>query len=287
MERKSGFKECPRCGLRNKPSAAQCDFCGWEFRDVSDEWISHVQVLEKMNRATESIVLDDEVSRKIESTIVRSNRDTPIPAAPVAKPEVLPPPPVARSEEALEPEPPKAKAKEWPERRLVTSPPPAAPEDKDVKMFVETMIGEPIAAQAAAVVNPPATEVVFRAPTPPAEAVVMGEEVELPSRKSFLTAYSKVFLVAGVSVYLITLALYSLSYLDVALGWALAIVGALLLTIGVSTVYDSKVPKTSRHEPTIGKMDHAGDEVVICPRCHEEVSETDARCPSCGAAFSR
>ncbi|MCU0861633.1 MAG: hypothetical protein MUE65_04875, partial [Methanomassiliicoccales archaeon] len=235
----------------------------------------------------ESIVLDDEVSRKIESTIVRSNRDTPIPAAPVAKPEVLPPPPVARSEEALEPEPPKAKAKEWPERRLVTSPPPAAPEDKDVKMFVETMIGEPIAAQAAAVVNPPATEVVFRAPTPPAEAVVMGEEVELPSRKSFLTAYSKVFLVAGVSVYLITLALYSLSYLDVALGWALAIVGALLLTIGVSTVYDSKVPKTSRHEPTIGKMDHAGDEVVICPRCHEEVSETDARCPSCGAAFSR
>ena len=91
MEKKTGFKECPRCGLRNKPSAAQCDFCGWEFRDVSDEWISHVQVLEKLNKATESIVLDDEVSRRIESTIVRSPREAP-PSVPATETATAPVP---------------------------------------------------------------------------------------------------------------------------------------------------------------------------------------------------
>lgn len=285
MEKKSGFKECPRCGLRNKPSAAQCDFCGWEFRDVSDEWISHVQVLEKLNKATESIVLDDEVSRRIESTIVRSSREVP-PPQPAPKPEVKPTPPPPAMEEVIIDTEPKAKVEKWPERRAAAVPPPVPIEDREVKTFVETMIGEPVAAQAAAVVNAQATETVrlpLSRPEPMREEIV---EVFVP-RGSFLSRYYKVFLGAGAAIYVVTLLLYSMAFLSVPLGWGMAIAGALMITLGVSHVYDMRVEHKAPGEPIIGKMKHAGDEVVICPRCHEEVSESDSRCPSCGAAFSR
>jgi len=284
MERKSGFKECPRCGLRNKPSAAQCDFCGWEFRDVSDEWISHVQVLEKLNRATESIVLDDEVSRRIESTIVRSTRE--VPPAPAPAPEMRPAPVPAKGEELITEQDARPKAKEWPERRIVLIPSTTPVEDREVKTFVETMIGEPVTAQAAAVVNVQASEVMM-APAVQRQEMIIEEEVGYPARTGFLSRYYKLFLAAGVVIYVATLALYSISYLSVPLGWGLAIAGAVMVTIGVSHFYDTRVVLKGSGEPLIGKMSHSGDEVVICPRCHEEVSEGDSRCSSCGAAFSR
>jgi hypothetical protein len=284
MEKKTGFKECPRCGLRNKPSAAQCDFCGWEFRDVSDEWISHVQVLEKLNKATESIVLDDEVSRRIESTIVRSSREVPTSSGPAE--ELVSAPAPAPSEDVVIDTEPKPTVEKWPERRVVTVPPPIPEEEREVKNFVETMIGEPVSAQAAAEVNLTASDAItlpFNRPEPMREEVV---EVHVP-QGSFISKYFKQFLVAGIAIYLVTIALYAMSYLDVVLGWGLAIAGALLITFGVSHIYDRKVEHTVPGEPMIGDMRHMGDEVVICPRCHEEVSEGDARCPSCGAAFSR
>ncbi len=281
MEKKTGFKECPRCGLRNKPSAAQCDFCGWEFRDVSDEWISHVQVLEKLNKATESIVLDDEVSKRIESTIVRSSREVPPTAAPAQEPQPAPEPAAVESA-AAEPE---DKPGKWPERRVVTVPPPIPEEEREVKNFVETMIGEPVSAQAAAEVNVHASEVI---PLPLMQPQPSVEEVEVyVPQGSFISRYWKAFLAGGVIIYIITLGLYATSYLSVALGWGLAIAGALMITFGVSHIYDSRVEHKAPSEPVIGDMRHAGDEVVICPRCHEEVNEGDARCPSCGAAFSR
>lgn len=284
MERKSGFKECPRCGLRNKPSAAQCDFCGWEFRDVSDEWISHVQVLEKLNKATESIVLDDEVSKRIESTIVRGSRDAAPPPAP--KPESKAPPvPTKREEISIEPEP-KAKVEKWPERRVVTVPHPVPAEDNEVKNFVETMIGEPVAAQAAAVVNVQATETILR-PMPAAEPLREESEFVQSTSGGFLARYHRAMLMAGIGLYAVTLVLYAISFLSVALGWGLAIAGALLITFGVSHIYDARMTRVPEGEAMIGKMNNSGDEVVICPRCHEEVSEKDSRCPSCGAAFSR
>jgi hypothetical protein len=281
MEKKTGFKECPRCGLRNKPSAAQCDFCGWEFRDVSDEWISHVQVLEKLNKATESIVLDDEVSRRIESTIVRSSREVPG-TTQIPEPVQAPAPPTTE-EVAIESE---AKPDKWPERRVVTIPPPIPEEEREVKNFVETMIGEPVSAQAAAEVNVRASDAIgltLSQPQPMEEEAI---DVYVP-QTSFISKYWKIFLLGGAGIYVITLVLYASSYLSVALGWGLAIAGALLITFGVSHIYDSRVEHNSPSEPIIGDMRHAGDEIVICPRCHEEVSESDARCPSCGAAFSR
>jgi hypothetical protein len=278
MEKKTGFKECPRCGLRNKPSAAQCDFCGWEFRDVSDEWISHVQVLEKLNKATESIVLDDEVSRRIESTIVRSPREV----QPSAQTSETAPAPMPHEDIVIDAEP-KPTIDKWPERRVVAVPPPIPEEEREVKNFVETMIGEPVSAQAAAEVNLRASDIILSQPQPIREEVV---EVYVP-HGSFISRYWKMLLAGGVVVYLVTLTLYALSYLSVALGWGLAIAGALLITLGVSHIYDSRVEHKNPSEPIIGDMRHAGDEVVICPRCHEEVGEGDVRCPSCGAAFSR
>lgn len=280
MEKKAGFKECPRCGLRNKPSAAQCDFCGWEFRDVSDEWISHVQVLERLNKATESIVLDDEVSRRIESTIVRSPRDEPTSnqisePAPASAPSM-------RGEAAADTEP---KAEKWPERRVVTVPAPVPEEEREVKNFVETMIGEPVSAKAAAEVNLRASDV-LTLPLSPAEPLHEEVvEVYVP-QSNFISRYWKPLLVAGAAVYAVTLVLYSLSYLDVMLGWGMAIAGAALITIGVSRLYDKRIERRVESEPIIGEMKHAGDEIIICPRCHEEVSEGDMRCPSCGAAFT-
>ena len=54
MDRSSGLKECPRCGLRNRQGAYQCDFCGWDFKAASDDWMGQVNDLERigMSKAT-------------------------------------------------------------------------------------------------------------------------------------------------------------------------------------------------------------------------------------------
>ena len=50
MERSSGLKECPRCGLRNRQGAYQCDFCGWDFKAATDDWMGQVNDLERIGR---------------------------------------------------------------------------------------------------------------------------------------------------------------------------------------------------------------------------------------------
>jgi RNA polymerase subunit RPABC4/transcription elongation factor Spt4 len=72
MERRSGFKECPKCGLRNKPSATQCDFCGQNL-GTSDDWQQHVLDLESLNRMELRKPVDDRTSKRIESTIIRKD----------------------------------------------------------------------------------------------------------------------------------------------------------------------------------------------------------------------
>jgi len=72
MERKNGFKECPKCGLRNKPTAVQCDFCGQNLTD-GDDWQSHVADLESISKVDNRKQVDDLTSRRIESTIIRKD----------------------------------------------------------------------------------------------------------------------------------------------------------------------------------------------------------------------
>jgi len=70
MERKAGFKECPKCGLRNKPSATQCDFCGQSLISA-DDWQQHIKDLESLNRIELHGPVDERTSKRIESTIIR------------------------------------------------------------------------------------------------------------------------------------------------------------------------------------------------------------------------
>lgn len=70
MERRSSYKECPKCGLRNKPSATQCDFCGQNL-GPSDDWQQHIKDLESLNKMELRRPLDDRTSKRIESTIIR------------------------------------------------------------------------------------------------------------------------------------------------------------------------------------------------------------------------
>lgn len=71
MEKKPGYKECPRCGLRNKPQAVQCDFCGWNFEESGDDWIEHIRTLEEIGTERPSVVVDEEISKRIQATMVK------------------------------------------------------------------------------------------------------------------------------------------------------------------------------------------------------------------------
>ena len=281
MERKSGFKECPRCGLRNKPSAVQCDFCGWEFQDASDEWISHVQVLEKLNKQTESILLDDEVSKRIESTIVRSSREL--------KPT---PPPVplaitqAEEEKSLDDEL-KVRGKDWAASRMQIPSMPS-PEAKEVKAFVDTMIGEPtpIDNSAEIEISDSNASGMATAPMSPVKELGRSPAMAIFATKTSLMPYG--LILSGVSLYLVTLIIFALSIVPLLLGWSLAIVGAMLITIGTSYAYDRGALKRKRFDPTSENAPIEKENIVlICPSCNEEVVAGDRNCPACGARFAK
>jgi hypothetical protein len=268
MERKSGFKECPRCGLRNKPSAPQCDFCGWEFKDASDEWITHVQVLEKMSREAEPIVIDEEVSRRIESTIIRDRKE----AQPTISTQQAPGP---------EPLPPAPEQTAIVGREDMSVPPlPQAPPDEEqIKAFTETMVG-PVAEPIAAAPDP-----VFAQATPAAYPAVVTRQERLPLTRN---AYSlpMALLVGGAALYVVGLATLGSAFLSSVMGGALAVTGAILITTGANFVYDKRMAsKGIAADPDPYSLGE--EEVFICPKCHEQVRKADDRCPGCGAKFRK
>jgi RNA polymerase subunit RPABC4/transcription elongation factor Spt4 len=281
MENKSRFKECPRCGLRNKTSVAQCDFCGLEFQETSEEWISQVQVLEKLNKQTESILLDDKVSKRIESTIVRSGREleTTQPPTPLEIPRV-------EEEKPLDSEL-KNKGKDWTvSNTQIPSTP--SPESKEVKAFVDTMIGEPtkIEDSAGMEVSDNSTSAMATAPMSPVEEIRQSPTIATFATKTPLISYGLIF--CGINIYLATLIIFALSIVPLLLGWSLAIVGAMLITIGTSYVYDRSAFKRKRFDSTNDNVPIEEEELVlICPSCNGEVEASDRHCPACGAIFAK
>ncbi len=69
MEKPSGLKECPRCGLRNRPGAYQCEFCGWDFGVASDDWMGQISDLEKLGQEIDAPSVDESTASKIEMTM--------------------------------------------------------------------------------------------------------------------------------------------------------------------------------------------------------------------------
>jgi hypothetical protein len=273
MERKSGFKECPRCGLRNKPSAPQCDFCGWEFKDASDEWISHVQVLEKMSREAEPIVIDEEVSKRIESTIMRDRGESPqvIAIKQAAAPEAETPLPSREENANIE-----IHARTLPSAPLISAP----MEEEQIKAFTETMVGPPEELFATAP-DPVFAQSASRTESP---LVMKREQINLVQSRWMLPL---VLLFAGALIYVVSLLALGSAFLSTAIGWALAITGALLMTTGANFLYEMRLASKSVATSPAAFDIRGDEEVFICPRCHERVHKADARCPGCGARFRK
>jgi hypothetical protein len=281
MEKKSGFKECPRCGLRNKLASVQCDFCGWEFHEASDEWNAHVKALDRMSHDVDSVVLDDELSKKIESTIVRGPREMP-----PSKPELTVEEIVTVEQEAEL----RTGGEMWSAGRMAQAELPSA-EMHEVKVLVDTMIGEaaPRAVATAASLDPPAMIAEI-----PAGELRTDRVIEAKVRRNFgLELRNGVgaplsLMGAGAVVYGIALTGYSWKAMDLYAGWAIAVFGALALTFGLYWFGRRRsTEKADCEEPVIGVMDGASNEVIICPQCNELVNESVVSCPSCGARFDR
>ncbi len=126
MEKKGGFKECSRCGLRNKPTARQCDFCGQRFEE-EDKWDQQIDALESLNKVDTKADVSDDVSKRIESTIVKKDaterRDRELAAAAV----------VAGAAVAKQAQPEPVPIEARPEPKVEAKPEPQAPSPTDAK----------------------------------------------------------------------------------------------------------------------------------------------------------
>jgi RNA polymerase subunit RPABC4/transcription elongation factor Spt4 len=243
MDTPSGLKECPRCGLRNRTGAYQCDFCGWDFKTVSDDWMGNVKSLEQLGKEASSDALDKKVESKIEMTIKRPS-DIPLREKKTESNLTIP---------------------QYQEREGDTGETVALP------IFQEQSLAEEQTEL------PVETSITTSPVTPGIEAELDTETESTPVASSITKLGSPTtigLLATGAVVYLATLAMAALHSIGTVEGWCLAVLGAFFLVAGVGSFL------SKRHRT----MDE--DEVILCPKCHEVVSEKDQSCPSCGAKFT-
>lgn len=346
MEPKASFRECPKCGLRNKQAAVQCDFCGQSLTN-DDDWQSHVKDLESLTRVDLRKPMDDKVSRRIESTIIRKETpyhkgieikevgsleeilrdfDQPQPQKEVRAEETDQPPTGEGVTEPTEIAPHESSSDDSiasiemdsdvgdeadnegdvPDELSVieaildevkvatvdTSPPsdadakgPIEPEaigpersselDKDDRPRIEATIEEAEVVQSiespAPTIKLKLVQVVKEIEGPEADdhpVVPLG-----PSPRFVLSgAMARPILVLGAALYLIVVGLTAMGTLDIAPGLGGGALASLFVIYGVAISYRSF-------------KDKDGDEVYICPKCHETVDKRKENCPACGASF--
>jgi len=325
MEKRSGYKECPRCGLRNKPSVAQCDFCGWQFEESQDEWIDQIRALEKISTDQSTVAVDEELSKRIKATIIKpdevsvddfvgeQDRSFMAPSEPTPSPQPVSGSPTPENRKGIPEVPPQKPV--MPEREYVPEavsepgPPTAEAETEsaEVAEFVESMIEE---TAAEGVKEPeqlepvPVTEKMApEAPQTPAAATkkMVVEKEAAPEAPLIATgldlrtaAVPAAVLASGVAAYVGILLFSVLQPVHWTLGWTMSIAGAIMVTVGCSRLYDvwkhPAEPKEGRVpgavEPRVMRGDK-GVEVFICPLCNEVVSESDDHCPNCGVEFEK
>jgi ribosomal protein L40E len=293
MEKKGGFKECSRCGLRNKPTARQCDFCGQRFEE-EDKWDQQIDALESLTKVDSGSEVPDDVSKRIESTIVKKDaverKDRAEPAAVAA---------VAAAAVAKQAQPDTAPVQTPPEPKVEATPEPMASVKPDEEPeLVATAV---VAAKPEETV--PASEFVEVMEVEDLEP--LDEDVQLPVEESvvlktdqpFTTKRPRFFtwnfnlrsrkdvafllvLQGGIVIYLATL-LVAADSLEAVGEWGLALVAAAMMTAGLGKL------TINWDIEAMGDEDVVVKEVVVevCPRCHERVGVQDSKCPACGTEF--
>ena len=314
MEKRSGYRECPRCGLRNKPSVTQCDFCGWQFEESQDDWIDQIRALENISTDRSTVAVDESLSKRIEATMKKPDesfaddliveRDT---ATAMANESILepqpfsaPPTPEARGEtfdtQPKEPELPKLE----PAIETTSEPEPqisrAEVEIGEVIEPVELVTHETTIERAEAIREPvPVSGPVEPLPQEPpivlkegAQSETIAETVVFDMRTVIVPV---AVLASGVAAYVGILLFSVFQPINWAVGWTISIVGAIMVTYGCGQVYEIWKNPNARNKRIAGRQfkpevtGEEGKEVFICPLCNEVVSENDDHCRSCGAEF--
>lgn len=257
MERSSGLKECPRCGLRNRQGAYQCDFCGWDFKAASDDWMGQVNDLERIGREVEVTDMDATLRSRIELTM-KNPAQMPV-AEKKAEVQLDMPPHLSLDDHGdVLPHPVEeimVGAEPEPAPQIVEEVIPAAePEAMVIEEAAPETIAEPVAAEEPAVVasNVPRTKVTGMPQFVPGGLLAM-----------------------GLGVYVLDIYVISAGILTGGLAWGVSILASLLMVYAVIRY----LPMVTR-----GKKKDA-EEAVLCPVCHEMVSDEDSKCPSCGVRF--
>lgn len=281
METDSGHEECPRCGLKNRLGTHQCDFCGWDFSAASDEWLDKVSALEQLGRGTIS-EMDQSTIGRIELTIKKPEE---IQIRPPARPvevaqdvDVAPAiEPVPMEDETL-PEVADPPAEEvMTEEEIVPPEELSIPSEEqgDVEVGQDGVEASPAVDEALPEVaskeepiDAPPTEHVEDLTS---EAASEGVESHPGIDTQEMDIISVGLLATGAVIYIA--ALLVSPGMGKMVGWALAIIGALLITLAAGRWLARR---------RNGKND---DELFICSKCHEVISDADDRCPSCGAVF--
>lgn len=278
MEKKSGFKECPRCGLRNKLVVTQCDFCGWQFEEPSDEWIDQIRALEKIGTDRGAVTVDEEISKRIQATIIKPDEaeiddfigqhERLEPAADrqteprEARPEA-PAPAAAPATEIVSVVP----SEDIKEPFVVETPEPPATEQAaegveadsgaaigGVEEFVETMLeGEleetPVTEEPAAEAFPHSVGGLEEAQPLHEEGVSIREEgieeerIEEPTTRSAfnlsVATVPAIAVVIGAAAYIGVLAYSLFSPLGWVTSWAIVVIGAIMVSYGCTGMYDA------------------------------------------------
>ncbi|MDW5563700.1 MAG: hypothetical protein SA339_10780 [Methanomassiliicoccus sp.] len=256
MDRSSGLKECPRCGLRNRHGAYQCDFCGWDFKAASDDWMGQVNDLERIGRDVEVSNIDSSLRSRIELTMKKPS-DMPVTER---KPEAgLEVPPHLSLEDGGD-----VMAQPTTEVMVETGAESTAP--PAIQEIVSVPLPEDVASPESA------TE-------PTASAVVREESIVTPMPQRRVTSMPQFvpggLLTMGLGVYALDIYVISAGILTGGLAWGVSALASILMVYAVI-----------RYLPMITKGKRKNeDEAILCPVCHEMVSDHDSKCPSCGVRF--
>ncbi len=251
MEKSSGLKECPRCGLRNRRGAYQCDFCGWDFKAASDDWMGKVNDLEKIGREVEVTSIDRSTRSKIELTMKKPADVPPKERKPEKQLEV--------SDHLTLEDQGDVVAQTTAETCAETETEPALYQESDI---AEAVVSLTINSSSEPLTPAKVDE------TPHVGISTHHKAFDMP----MITFMSLIG--TGLSLYVVDLYMTTSQTLGRELGWGIAIVASALIAFAVMRLL-----------PLLKKGGSEEEELVLCPVCHEVVTEQDNKCPSCGVKF--